>query len=263
MGVVEGVHVGPVRQRDRPEQEERDPDQRVRGHTSHCGEGADLARELLSLADRVGDHVEQRRERAADLALNRHGRDRELEVVGSDPLGHLRQRVVHRAAQRRLGEHALDLPVGRGVAFVDHGLQALLERVARLQRRGDRDQQVRQLVLEGADALAHLQPDDRERNRARDEHSGEHERHRGADCEREHEEADDRDDLDPEELDRLQRHICALEHLADPAPLLQMAECLLGRTEDALERRRAAFPAGLPGRDLRLADVHRDPAAHP
>src|SRR6185295_9051570 len=66
-GWLDGVHEVTVDQRDASRQQERDGNQRVGGHASHCGERTNLARELLPLPDGVGDHVEQRRQRAADL----------------------------------------------------------------------------------------------------------------------------------------------------------------------------------------------------
>ena len=45
--------------------------------------------------------------------------------------------------------HAVELLAGRLVALVDDRLDALLEAVAGLERRGERDQQVGELVLEG------------------------------------------------------------------------------------------------------------------
>ena len=44
----------------------------------------DLAAELLPLAHRVGDHVEEPGERAADLALDGDGAHDELEVLRAD-----------------------------------------------------------------------------------------------------------------------------------------------------------------------------------
>ncbi len=141
-------------------------DQRVRRHASHRGERANLARELLPLANRVGDHVEERRERAADLPLDRDGGDRELEVLRADALRHVGERVVHRAAEAGLGQHALELRRRRRMSLVDDRLQALLERMARLERSGDRDQQIRQLVLERLRRLRIRSQTNAERQRA-------------------------------------------------------------------------------------------------
>ena len=76
-GVVERIHVLRVDQRDRAEHEERDADEDVGRHAAHRGQRADLPRELLPLADGVGDHVEDAGEAAADLALDRHRGDHE------------------------------------------------------------------------------------------------------------------------------------------------------------------------------------------
>ncbi len=53
------------------------------------------------------------------------------------------------------------------LALVDDRLHALLERVARLERRRDRDQQVRQLRLERAEPAPHAAPHDDERDEPR------------------------------------------------------------------------------------------------
>src|SRR3954453_16762224 len=47
MRLKERRHVARVRQRDHPRDEERDPDERVRGHPPHRGERPDLSGELL------------------------------------------------------------------------------------------------------------------------------------------------------------------------------------------------------------------------
>src|ERR671936_563888 len=116
---------------------------------------------------------------------------------------------------------------------------------------------------EAADALAHLEPDERERHRPGDGHHAEHERRREAEQDGEEEHDDHRHDLDPEELDRLDRHVGALEHAPDPPPLFQVAEHVLGRPEDIAEHLESPFLARLLRADLRLADMDRDPAAHP
>ena len=92
---------------------------------------ADLAHELLPLPDRVGDHVEEPGERAADLALDGHGVDHEREVLRADALGHVGERVVHRLPELGLGEHAPELVGGGLGAFVDDRLNALAEADAR------------------------------------------------------------------------------------------------------------------------------------
>ena len=103
------------------------PDEHVRGCAAHRREPADLASELLPLPDGVRDHVEQPGEAAADLALNRDRRDHEREVLRADPLGHLGERVVHRPAELRIGDHALELLAGRLLALVDDRLDPCLK----------------------------------------------------------------------------------------------------------------------------------------
>ena len=68
-----------------------------------------MRRELLTLPYGLGDHVEERCERAADLTLDRDRGDHEREVLRADAVGHLDQRVLHRAAELRIGQHALEL----------------------------------------------------------------------------------------------------------------------------------------------------------
>src|SRR6266540_1766174 len=89
----------PVEEGDREGEEEGDAAEHVGRHPAHRGQPADLPSELLPLADGVRDHVEEARERTADLALDRHGRDRELEVLRAGALGHHLERLVHRPSQ--------------------------------------------------------------------------------------------------------------------------------------------------------------------
>jgi len=81
----------------------------------------------------VGDHVEQRRGANADLSLDRDGRDCKLEVLRGHALGHLDQSVFHRPAEEASSARA-EFLIRRWMALVDNGLEALLERVACLQR---------------------------------------------------------------------------------------------------------------------------------
>src|SRR5919199_1039902 len=71
--VVERAHVGRVDDGQDPCHEERQAAEDVGRHAAHCGQRPDLARELLPVPDRLGDHVEQAGEAAADLALDGHG----------------------------------------------------------------------------------------------------------------------------------------------------------------------------------------------
>src|SRR5262249_14243120 len=95
VSVVQRANVRGFDLRDRHRHEERDAHQRVRGHATHRSERPDLPRELLALADRVRDHVEERRKRTADLALNRHGGDRELQGLSARALPPGRHRLLH------------------------------------------------------------------------------------------------------------------------------------------------------------------------
>ena len=117
------------------------------------------------------------------------------------------------------------------MAFVDDGLEPLLEGVTRLQRSGDRDQQIRQLVLEGLQPLPHLEPNPGGRNQA-----GRHRQHHEDDrrCSEEKSEKSHQHpcaDSDPHELHRSKLDIRALQHAADRPPLLQVTQSLLGGGE--------------------------------
>ena len=83
------------------------------------------------------------------------------------PVGHVAERVVERPAEARLGEHALQLVARRRLRLVEHRLEPVLERMARLQRRGDRRQHVRQLLLERLDPAAHPEGDEPVREQRR------------------------------------------------------------------------------------------------
>ncbi len=69
-------------------------------------------------------------------------------LLGADALGHVVERVVERPAQAGLRQHPLELLARRLDTLVDDRLQGLLEAVAGLERGGDADQEVGQLVLE-------------------------------------------------------------------------------------------------------------------
>src|SRR5919204_5879363 len=80
-GVVERAHVLRVDEGQHPRHEEGQAAEDVGRHAAHRGQRADLARELLPVPHRLGDHVEETGEAAADLALDGHG--------GGDELGGL------------------------------------------------------------------------------------------------------------------------------------------------------------------------------
>src|ERR687887_657234 len=146
--VVQRAHVVRVDEGQHPRHEEGEAAQDIGRHAAHRRQRLDLARELLPVPDGLGDHVEEAREAAADLALDGHGRDDELEVLRADAFRHLVERLVHRAAEAGLGEHALELLRRRALALLDDVLDPLPEAVAGLERRGDGDQEVGQRVLD-------------------------------------------------------------------------------------------------------------------
>ena len=65
-------------------------------------------------------------------------------------------RRLDRAAEARLGEHALELLLRRILRLLDQRLDALLEAVAGLERRRHGHQQVGELLVERGQALARL-----------------------------------------------------------------------------------------------------------
>src|SRR5437588_7872758 len=235
-GVVERAHVVRVDEGQHPGHEERQAAQDVGRHAAHRGQRLDLARERLPVPDRLGDHVEEAREAAADLALDRHRGDDELEVLRAEAFGHLVERLVHRAAEARLGEHALELLRRRALTLLDDVLDPLPEAVAGLERRGDRHQQVGERVLDLAEAPERLEPDKAERERgAENEREEAEDRLRPGDR---GEEADEqaRAHRDVEELDRAERQVGPLEQALHRAPVAQVAEGLLGGAEERGER---------------------------
>src|SRR5919198_1879803 len=215
-GVVERAHVVRVDEGQHPCHEEGQPAEDVGRHAAHRRQRADLARELLPVPDRLGDHVEEAGEAAADLALDGHGGDDELEVLRADAVGHLVERLVHRAAEPRLGEHALELLRGGALTPLDDVLDAPPEAVPRLERRCDGEQQVGQRVLDLPEAPARLEPDEPERQRGAEDEREEDEdrlrpRHGGEEA---HEQA--RAHRDVEELDRAERQGGPPEHALHP-----------------------------------------------
>src|SRR5919198_1361213 len=82
-GVVERAHVARVDDGQHPSHEEGQAAQDVGRHAAHRGQRLDLARELLTVPDRLGDHVEEAREAAADLPLDGHGGDDEIEGLSA------------------------------------------------------------------------------------------------------------------------------------------------------------------------------------
>src|SRR5919201_1122446 len=264
-GVVERAHVVRVDESQHPGHEEGQAAQDVGRHAAHRGQRLDLARDLLPVPDRLGDHVEEAREAAADLALDGDGGDNELEILRADAFRHLVERLVHRAAEAGLGEHALELLRRRALALLDDVLDPLPEAVAGLERRGDGDQEVGQRVLDLPEAPGCLEPDEPERQGGtEDEREEDEDRLRPRDG---GEEADEqaRAHRDVEELDRPERQVGALEQALHRAPVAQVAEGLLCRAEERRERGEALalHRCALRRLALRVDDVRGDPAADP
>src|SRR4029453_10912396 len=101
--VVERFHVGRVDDRDRRRDEEGERDERVGARASHRGQALHLAEYLLPLADRVGDHVDEPREAAADLLLDLDRGDHEVEVLRPESFGHVREGRVEGLPEAGLG----------------------------------------------------------------------------------------------------------------------------------------------------------------
>src|SRR5919204_237949 len=210
-GVVERAHVVRVDDGEDPRHEEGQAAENVGRHAAHRRQRLDLARELPPVPDRLGHHVEEAREAAADLALDGHGGDDEREVLRADAVGHLVERLVHRAAEAGLGEDALELLRCGPLALVDDVLDPLPEAVPGLERGGDRDQEVGKRVLDRPPAPGGLEPHEAERQEGAEE-----EREEDEDRRRPRDGGDQADEQarahrDVEELDRAQRQGGPLE----------------------------------------------------
>ena len=114
--------------------------------------------------------------------------------------------------------------------------------MARLERRRDRDQQIGQLVLERAQALARAVAGEQERERAADR--GAHEDHERGARRDGGDQAEDESaaDGDVDELGGLERQVGALEQALGRVPLLEVAERLLGRLQDPAEAGELVVP---------------------
>ena len=262
-GVVQGRHERRVDRGDRERDEEREPDQRVGGHPAHRGEAANLARELLALAHRLGNHVEQAGERAPDLALDRHRGDDEREVLRADAFGHVTECVVHRLSELRLGQHALELLRSRLGTLLDSRLDALAERVARLQRRRDRDQQIGQLVLEPPEASGSLQTDVEERGREAHGHPDEcREGRRGGNRDHDAEE-ERRAGADRDQLTRAEREVGALDHRLHGAELLEIREDSFDPVDELRASRLSCLSSAILAHFTHHAEVRLEARLHP
>ena len=260
-GVVERVHVLGAQQRDRAEHEERDADEDVGRRAAHRGQRADLPGELLPVPHRLGDHVEDAGHAAADLALDRHGRDDEGDVLRADPVRHLGERVVHRPAEPRLGQHALELLARGRLALVHDRLDPLAEAVAGLQRGGQRHQEVGQLVVDRGKPSPRLEPDDADRHGAAGAHR--EQRHEaGSACDREDDPGDEPGaGCGIDELDGAQRHVGPLEQPVERVPDGQVAEGALRHPHQARRGREALLHRAAGALALLQAEVRRDLAA--
>ena len=143
--------------------------------------------------------------------------------------------VVHRPAEPRLGQHPLELLARRRPALVDDGLEPLLEAVARLQRRRERDRAGRAAGSRTRSCAAcALSADDHERDSAPPaQPEQDQERRTRATTREEQADRERRRRRDVDELDRAEREVGPLEHPLEPLPLRACArEALLGGAEE-------------------------------
>ncbi len=96
----------------------------------------------------VGDELEQLGEAAADLALDGDRVEHELEVFRPNAPAELGECVLERPAQVNLGHDPPELPAGRLADIGGDRLQAVVEPVARPERRRERVEDLGQLLLE-------------------------------------------------------------------------------------------------------------------
>ena len=151
-------------------------------------QGPDLALDAHSLADGVGDRVQDLGEVAADLVLDGDGRGHQLEVVRPNAADHVLECLLERQAQVHLADDPTELGRDRRPGLAHDELDGLQEGRTGAQRVGDQGDGVRQLLVEGAEAaiLAAAEPEARQHEA--DQRSDEQDEGR---VERRHEEAED------------------------------------------------------------------------
>src|SRR5581483_1782452 len=130
------------------------------GNAAFGGEGLDLAPQPAALHHRLGHRLEELGQVPADLPLDADGQHRPVEVAALHADGDVAEGVLQRPAEPGLGQHPAQLPGHRLRGLLDHGLQALQERVAGPQRSRQQVQRVGQLGLEGLQAPAAQRPHD-------------------------------------------------------------------------------------------------------
>src|SRR5438046_1983701 len=91
------------------------------------GQGADLALDADTLADRERDRVQDLREVSTDLLLDADGGDHEVEVVAFDPADEVRERLLHAQAEVHLADDAPHLRAHRRGRLTRSGLGPLEE----------------------------------------------------------------------------------------------------------------------------------------
>src|SRR6184192_1637910 len=135
------------------------------------GQGADLALDADTLADRERDRVQDLREVSTDLLLDADGGDHEVEVVAFDPADEVRERLLHAQAEVHLADDAPHLRAHRRGRFTRHELDRLEEARARAQGvRGQHDR-VGELLVEGVEAASDASADPHPRNEIPEERS--------------------------------------------------------------------------------------------
>ena len=187
-----------------------------------------------------------------------------VRLLGADALGHVEERIVHRLAELRLGEHALELVRGRLGAFVDDRLDSLAEAVAGFQRRGQRDEHVRQLVLEPAQPAASLPRDIADRHGEADAHQDQRHDRGGARGRRDDGHRDGAARGDREQLAGPKRQVGTLDQALEPLELLDVGEDGFDARRPTVCASRPGTPGAEPGRPrLAARDVRLDAPCKP
>ena len=141
-------------------EEDGQPCHHVAGHALLRGQDADLADDADALADGEGDRIEDLGEVAAHLVLDADGRRHQLEVLGADSPDHVVQGLLEGQSEVHLADDAVELGGDGRLRLTHHELDGLQERGTGAQGIGDEGDGVREVVVEGLQALglAPVQP---------------------------------------------------------------------------------------------------------
>src|SRR5438067_3606664 len=152
--VEERRDVGRRNKRQDQRQREGQTGDDVAGGASLRGQGADLTLDPDPFPDGEGDGVQDLGQVATDDAVDLDRGDHQVEVFGFDALDHVLQGVVDRDAQVHLAHRPAELVRHRRGGALGNGGHRLRERIAGLERVGEQDDGVAQLVVEGLEPAA-------------------------------------------------------------------------------------------------------------